>query len=570
MVLKRAVFLIFIIFLVYVSSYTQEYSTETPVTSQLKTINNCKKNLWATIDSIEQNKTIIPKDILEKAQKLYDLTTEYHETILNNIVSSQKITNNTNLVSNILLNSEDILKTNKTYKQPIDTITVCKDILNKTEICTKSLKMAQDLNMNNPESKHLFNQPINSELLCKHYDITPGTLQTLITESSGNTTPNNKVETIQKGHSPFTNTYDEFIYFADSIGKSENKDKNKVQSPNNATHTPESNTIHKNINEYNNLANDSLFGVAIEDSLFPHDLIKKYDKASLKRYWSIYKNQWNPEVMQAQTLAQITPSQQVNANLISTPTTSSSDQNIVNHKTKNRVVVSDSRKTITENNSVDSTPLHTATPDITYTKGENIKTDNIDQNPANYYSYPDTYYYIQLAASRTPIEGSLLSSLNEYNDSITVRNEEGWYKYQINKTTNYKEALTKSEQLNVKGAFIVAYQNNEKQVLWKTLHKQQNHPKDTGLIFVVQVSANKVAVNNTQLNRLKEIANGEIREREENGWFKYQYVVGPSYKDALQKWKQIGSKTSFLVAYLNNEKIEMSKAIKIYNSNKTN
>ena len=162
--------------------------------------------------------------------------------------------------------------------------------------------------------------------------------------------------------------------------------------------------------------------------------------------------------------------------------------------------------------------------------------------------------------------GEFIMTFYKGSDSIFTRIEEEWYKYQIGKTPTFSEALKTLNNTDIKGAFIVPYAGNEKLVLWKTLR-----PKTTvipnkelkDLTFVVQIAASRDQLSNFQIKQLTKKTDGTIREIVEDDWYKYQLVVGASYSEAKKQWQQIGISKSFIVAYLNNGKIEMTEAFSI-------
>lgn len=71
-------------------------------------------------------------------------------------------------------------------------------------------------------------------------------------------------------------------------------------------------------------------------------------------------------------------------------------------------------------------------------------------------------FRIQIAASKAKISDNLLSNIYSGSQSIDVITEEGWYKYSIAAGKTFDQAKSLLKQVNVPGAFIVAYHQNTK------------------------------------------------------------------------------------------------------------
>lgn len=85
--------------------------------------------------------------------------------------------------------------------------------------------------------------------------------------------------------------------------------------------------------------------------------------------------------------------------------------------------------------------------------------------------------------------------------------------------------------------------------------------------YVIQVAASRDKLIPQLLAHFRKKTNGNLREVREGGWYKYQYVVGPSYETAHQKWLEFGTTVSFPVAYLNGKRISIKKALSLTNNN---
>ncbi len=173
-------------------------------------------------------------------------------------------------------------------------------------------------------------------------------------------------------------------------------------------------------------------------------------------------------------------------------------------------------------------------------------------------------FYLQLAASRQPMSGKEVEQIDTTHLTLRKILEDGWYKYQLPLGSDYITARHTIRDYSNKNTFLVAYRGTERLNLWETVkHIQtQKQKKKSSLVFVIQVAASRTPLSYKEQQKLKPGAE-HLRQIEEEGWYKYQIVVGPSYPLTIEKWKLCGTHISFPVAYLNGEKIEMAEALKI-------
>lgn len=71
-------------------------------------------------------------------------------------------------------------------------------------------------------------------------------------------------------------------------------------------------------------------------------------------------------------------------------------------------------------------------------------------------------YVVQVAASRKPLNYSTVQSINKGNYPITMKFEDGWYKYYISAFTNFAAAKQVVQQIEVNGAFTATYLNGKR------------------------------------------------------------------------------------------------------------
>jgi len=179
----------------------------------------------------------------------------------------------------------------------------------------------------------------------------------------------------------------------------------------------------------------------------------------------------------------------------------------------------------------------------------------------NKISTDNVQYYIQIAACRDEMSKENIKILNTNNRTLTYRFEDNWHKYQIAASENYRKALTILKEVEISGAFIVAYRENYKLNLWETLKETQVQIATSPSIqFMLQIAASRSPLSPNEVRELNRGAD-KIRMIREDGWYKYQIVIGTSYQLTLEKWRMIGISKSFPVAYRNNQKTNMSDAL---------
>ena len=88
----------------------------------------------------------------------------------------------------------------------------------------------------------------------------------------------------------------------------------------------------------------------------------------------------------------------------------------------------------------------------------------------------------------------------------------------------------------------------------------ENTQKDQ-LVFAIQLAASRGQLNPDLLAHFKRKTKGNLHEVKEGEWYKYQYIIGASYRETHQMWLHFGSDVCFPVAYYNGEKISIQKAL---------
>ncbi len=71
-------------------------------------------------------------------------------------------------------------------------------------------------------------------------------------------------------------------------------------------------------------------------------------------------------------------------------------------------------------------------------------------------------FEVQIAASKKAIPNWQLKRIYKGGEQIKQRNYDGWYKYSVGNFNTYQEAKSFVRSTKVRGAFVVAYKNNQK------------------------------------------------------------------------------------------------------------
>jgi len=68
-------------------------------------------------------------------------------------------------------------------------------------------------------------------------------------------------------------------------------------------------------------------------------------------------------------------------------------------------------------------------------------------------------YVVQVAASRKPLPLEVISNIIKIDYPLTMKFEDGWYKYYVSAFTDFAYAKQVAEKIGIKGAFIATYKN---------------------------------------------------------------------------------------------------------------
>jgi len=165
------------------------------------------------------------------------------------------------------------------------------------------------------------------------------------------------------------------------------------------------------------------------------------------------------------------------------------------------------------------------------------------------YPSDEIIFKVQIAAARKPMTEKDLKYRYKGTRQIEMYQEEGWNKYAIGGFKSYSEANEIIKNSGVRDAFIAAYKNNDKMVLYKAI--RDSKVKE----YRIQIAASR---NKMTEERLKKFYNGEreIKETYEDKWYKYTIEGGSNLEKTKEFIEKNGIKRAYIVTYINNKRID--------------
>lgn len=170
------------------------------------------------------------------------------------------------------------------------------------------------------------------------------------------------------------------------------------------------------------------------------------------------------------------------------------------------------------------------------------------------------YYKIQIASSKKRIT-TYSYNFKGFKNVERVK-VDAYYKYYLGKYTSKVEAdkvLRTAKKKGYKSAFIVPF--NQGKNVKAVISKISEREKEVYYKIQLASSATKVNTNSSNFRGLKEVSVVKIGD-----YYKYYLGKTNSYKKAkkyLKSAKSAKYKSSFIVAFLNNERITLKEALKI-------
>lgn len=194
------------------------------------------------------------------------------------------------------------------------------------------------------------------------------------------------------------------------------------------------------------------------------------------------------------------------------------------------------------------------------------------QRSTTYAVFPDAeglMFRVQVAASHSALNKEQLARIYGGAYPVEMIEEDGWYKYQILGVRLFSDALKIIRDARVKGAFISAYNNNEKTDLLgavniskkieKEIQTYGRRGKVNDVEYHVQVTASKIPLRSDELSRIYS-GNYVTALIFEDGWYKYRIKAGSSYEDAERIKNNSGVSKAFVVAYDRAVKVPLFQA----------
>jgi hypothetical protein len=192
-------------------------------------------------------------------------------------------------------------------------------------------------------------------------------------------------------------------------------------------------------------------------------------------------------------------------------------------------------------------------------KGSNTENQNITSK--------GFIYRVQILACRIPIDAKSIESVYNGEQKVQELFEDNWYKYVIGEYSSYTDAKSVKQQVNVPGAFVIAYLNGKRIKILKPTSGFTQYQTDANVNFKVQIAASKKPLSKKYLNNIYLDNNNNVEELLEDEWYKYSISFGPDLNSALKFIESQNIPGAFITSYLGNNKIELKEALKL---NKTN
>ena len=168
-------------------------------------------------------------------------------------------------------------------------------------------------------------------------------------------------------------------------------------------------------------------------------------------------------------------------------------------------------------------------------------------------------FKVQIAASRNKLSDAYLKEIYNGNETIDVLTEDNWYKYSLGGFNKYDQALGLKNQINVDGAFIVAYQNGVKVPLYHAKKGVVSTGKSEQIVFKVQIAADVKPLNSEKLHSIYS-GYENIKMFEEDGWVKYSIGEFKTFNEANTLRENSNVDGAFVIAFRGNEKMNVLEA----------
>ncbi len=168
-------------------------------------------------------------------------------------------------------------------------------------------------------------------------------------------------------------------------------------------------------------------------------------------------------------------------------------------------------------------------------------------------------FKVQIAASKNKLSDAYLKEIYEGNETIGMLTEDNWYKYSLGNFNKYDQALDLKNQINIHGAFIVAYQNGVKVPLHLAKKGVVSTKTPEQIVFKVQIAADIKPLSSEKLHNIYS-GYEKIIMFNEDGWFKYSIGEFKTFNEANNLRKACNVDGAFVIAFRGNEKMNVLEA----------
>lgn len=173
-------------------------------------------------------------------------------------------------------------------------------------------------------------------------------------------------------------------------------------------------------------------------------------------------------------------------------------------------------------------------------------------------------YHIQIAASTDPLSNRYLERLYNGNLEIHHFTEDNWNKYYIGEYYTFNDAREQLDDINVEGAFVIAYAIKQKLLPYKARiiekvfansHLQTFHEEEKD-VFRIQLAASLKPLSETELKSLYE-ATSKLGIIYEDDWYKYSIDGAETLSESWAMVKDLNIDGAFVVRYKKGEKLPL-------------
>jgi len=182
-------------------------------------------------------------------------------------------------------------------------------------------------------------------------------------------------------------------------------------------------------------------------------------------------------------------------------------------------------------------------------------------------------FQVQIVACRVPLTQETLQGIYNGTEAPIETLENSWYKYSVGNLNTYADACNLRDQLNIPGAFVVAFLNGKKINVNKALVPSSSEAASipyvgasnsvvSGVVFKIQVIASRKPIDEKELSK---IYNGDqkLESIEEDSLIKYLINCGTSYNATCKLLDKLSIPGAFIVAYNEGQKISVKEALKL-------